>query len=126
MNTAVEMIENPSGAVEKISSKNVGVYNPLVTSSSESETDVKHSHKSVPKNNLLMKRNEKLSSSSTIKVEEFRTSERLFQFCGIAIAAIFGAYVRIGIQYYKLWRIETNYVSFLLVSCTSAKLIVWL
>lgn len=31
-------------------------------------------------------------------------------FCGIAIAAIIGVFVRIGFGYYKIWKIETNYV----------------
>ena len=50
-------------------------------------------------------------SKSEIKAEVSTNSEYIFQFCGIAIAAILGAYIRIGIQYYKLWRTETNYVS---------------
>lgn len=29
-------------------------------------------------------------------------------FCGILIGAIIGVYIRIGISYYRIWRIETN------------------
>ena len=31
-------------------------------------------------------------------------------FCGIGTAAIIGAYIRVGVSYFKIWRIETNYV----------------
>lgn len=35
--------------------------------------------------------------------------DELLLFCGISVAAIFGAFIRIGISYYNIWRIETNY-----------------
>ena len=47
-----------------------------------------------------------------IQVEDRGWYESIILFLGIAVAAILGAYVRIGIGYYKIWRTETNYVSF--------------
>ena len=37
--------------------------------------------------------------------------ERLLTFLAIAVAAYIGAYIRIGISFYKIWKIETSYVS---------------
>lgn len=33
------------------------------------------------------------------------------QFCAIGFAALLGAYIRVGISYYRIWKTETNYVS---------------
>lgn len=52
-----------------------------------------------------------------IEVEEIKQNdyfEALLIACGLSIAAFFGVFIRAGIQYYKIWRTETNYVSFCL------------
>jgi hypothetical protein len=37
--------------------------------------------------------------------------ESILQFCAIGIMAYLGAYLRVGIMYYRIWKTETNYVS---------------
>jgi hypothetical protein len=39
-----------------------------------------------------------------------KTHENILLFLGISVAAYCGAYIRVGIGYYEIWRIETNYV----------------
>ena len=38
--------------------------------------------------------------------------ETWLQFCAIGLMAYIGAYIRVGIMYYRIWRTETNYVRF--------------
>ena len=37
--------------------------------------------------------------------------ENVLLICGIALAAYTGAYIRLAIDYYKIWKTEMNYVS---------------
>eukprot|EP01031_Cornospumella_fuschlensis_P034335 gene34335-41562_t len=40
---------------------------------------------------------------------EFSLKAPFIQFCAKAFAALLGAYIRVGISYYRIWKIETNY-----------------
>jgi hypothetical protein len=44
------------------------------------------------------------------KMKPFNLLNSLLTFVGIAIAAIIGVFIRIGFGYYKIWKIDTNYV----------------
>lgn len=52
---------------------------------------------------------EKPSAKKDSNLSKFNWIDELLLFCGISVAAIYGAFVRIGISYYNIWRIETNY-----------------
>lgn len=46
------------------------------------------------------------------KKEEKKPSEAMYHFlvfCGILIFSILGVYIRIGINYFRIWRSDTNY-----------------
>jgi hypothetical protein len=74
--------------------------------------------------------NFEVESSSTKEVKrKVVLNNELLIFCGISICAVIGAYLRVGVSYFKIWHTETNYVSrfprcgvshlsFFSVSCT--------
>jgi hypothetical protein len=47
---------------------------------------------------------------NTKNTKPFNLFNSLLTFVGIAIAAIIGVFIRIGFGYYKIWKIDTNYV----------------
>jgi hypothetical protein len=54
------------------------------------------------------------STRASPSSDENEWKSSLLTFCGISLAAIIGVFTRIGFGYYKIWSIETNYVSSLL------------
>jgi hypothetical protein len=44
--------------------------------------------------------------------EELEMIENILLFMGISLGAYIGSFIRIGVTYYKIWKTETNYVSY--------------
>jgi hypothetical protein len=52
---------------------------------------------------------DKTSSPRSNKKLHAYIYEGFLIWCGISIAAYFGAYIRVGISYFKVWKFESNF-----------------
>ena len=65
-------------------------------------------------NNLNNEKKEERNEERKVKNKETFFQSFLI-FCCFSICSMIGCYIRIGFGYYKIWKIETNYVRKLII-----------
>jgi hypothetical protein len=66
----------------------------------------------VPSKEVVPLSDIKVTNVTVDSIKEMELVENILLFMGISLGAYIGSFIRIGISYYKIWRIETNYVSY--------------
>ncbi len=51
------------------------------------------------------------SDGNKDNTERASITSTILMFMGISVAAYVGVFIRIGVSFYKIWKIESNYVS---------------